>query len=296
MVQNLSALLRDEVGGAATNLVPATEMSDIYKLVAEAATNRIKQHHYDDPVLEDIRLRWIEFGINRKHTKRSCMTTPYGVTRKTAEKYLISDILQPGDVPCFEPKEYKAAANVLMDHIWPAIGDVVVKGVQLMAWLKQAARKVVKETKESTISWRTPSGFPARQTYWEEEIFRIGTKLHGTYRMSVSKSKDTPKVSGHASGMAPNFIHSLDASHMHLTAEACVKKGISSLWFVHDDFGTHAANTGTLYRTIREQFYTMYSTHDPISSLLDEYPFLSSPPDRGTLDISGVLKSEFFFA
>lgn len=295
-LQNLSALLRDEIGGAATNLTPNTEMADIYKLVAQAATVRMESRVYDDELKEDIRKRWLAVGLNRKHTKRSVMTTPYGVTRKAAEDYVIADVLQPGVVTVFQPKEYKTAARVLMDSVWPAIGDVVVKGSQVMSWLKTCSRKIIKETGESTIRWNTPSGFPARQTYWESDDYRIGTKLYGNYFITVSKSKDTPNVSGHAGGMAPNFVHSLDAAHMHRVADACYKKGIRSFWFVHDDFGTHAANTGTLYRTIREEFYTMYYQHDPIQAFIDKYPFLPTPPDKGTLDISGVLHSEFFFA
>ena len=65
---------------------------------------------------------------------------------------------------------------------------------------------------------------------------------------------------------------------------------------VHDDFGTHAAFADTLFHTIREEFHSMYSKHDPVDAFRSLYPYLPDPPSKGSLDLDEVLVSDFFFS
>jgi DNA-directed RNA polymerase len=116
-----------------------------------------------------------------------------------------------------------------MDAVWPAIGDVVVKGVQLMSWLKTSSRKIVKHGKDPVISWMSPSGFPAHQTYYKTASFQVKTRLHGSYYIRTTEKKDEPDAGRHASGMAPNFVHSLDAAHLHMTVAALAEQGVTSI-------------------------------------------------------------------
>jgi DNA-directed RNA polymerase len=299
-LQNLSALLRDEIGGQATNLIPSQTMEDIYARVALATTARMEAAPLEDTVKESLRQRWLAHGINRSLVKRSVMTTPYGVTHSTAASYVISDYLAEGKAPCFEKSEWRAAAGLVMSFIWPAIGDVVVKGREAMVWLKKSARVIVKEShgreEESVVSWDTPSGFPASQCYYEAEVYRIKTRLHGQAQIRILSETDEPDLSKHASGLAPNFVHSMDAAHLHLTTAAASALSIDALAMIHDDYGTHAADAQKLFELIREQFVWMYENHDPISALRDKYPMIPAPPERGTLDIRGVLQSTYFFS
>ena len=297
-LQNLSAMFRDEVGGAATNLTNNAVMRDIYADVAVAATKRLA----DKVVTEEevaMRDKWVSFGISRKAVKRSVMTTPYGVTQRTATKYIIDDYLREGIGPTFDKTEYTRAATLLMSAVWPAIGDVVVKGREAMDWLRKAARQIMKARKadgEETITWVTPSGFPACQDYFEVEVHRINTWLHGPVKIRVLSETDTPDLARHASGLAPNFVHSLDAAHLHLTTADCAKQGITSLAMIHDDYGTHAANAQKLFLSIRQQFVAMYLACDPPAMFHAKYPETSPPPSKGSLDIMEVLESDFFFS
>lgn len=298
-LQNLSALFRDEVGGRATNLTKLDVMEDIYRRVAEAATVRMQAAVEEDPVRESLRQRWLAHGIARSAVKRSVMTTPYGVTRRSATEYVITDYLRAGSAPCFQQAEYRKAADVLMEYAWPAIGDVVVKGTQAMAWLKSSARKIIHnlpEGEEPLISWVTPSGFLATQAYFETEIHRINTHLSGSEKIRVLSETDDPDVARHASGLAPNFVHSMDAAHLHLTAAAAAQAGIGSLAMIHDDYGTHAADAQALFELIRQQFVKMYNENDPIADFVAKYPACPIPPSPGTLDINEVLESDFFFS
>lgn len=298
-LQNLSALLRDEVGGQATNLTANTVMADIYQLIADKTLERIKADQPEDPVEQSIRLRWLQHGITRKVVKRTVMTTPYGVTKQSAQKYVVSDYLVTRTDSGFDRKEWRPAARYLMQHLWPAIGDVVVKGRQIMDWLKSGSRKIAKtfpKDAEPVIWWVTPSGFPASQCYFEQEVHRIRTHLHGEEKIRLYTETDEPDVNNHTTGMAPNFVHSMDASHLALTAAAAAQAGIDSLAMIHDDYGTHAADAEALYRIIREQFAGMYQQHDPLRALQAKYPQLGVPPARGSLDITEVLRSPFFFS
>ncbi len=297
-LQNFSAMLRDEVGGQATNLTANSTMEDIYRRVAEAATKRMSAMPRDQAGL---RARWLEHGIARSVVKRSVMTTPYGVTRRSAEDYVISDYLAKGSAPCFKPEEYRQAAQTLMECAWPAIGDVVVKSREAMAWLRKVSRAIVKERLENNdpdpvVSWTTPSGFLATQGYFEAEIHRIITRLHGVERIRVLTETDNPDLAQHASGMAPNFVHSMDASHLHLCTLAAAEAGIESLAMIHDDYGTHAADADKLFQLIRQSFHRMYTENDPIQDLYLRYPGLPEPPSKGSLDLDEVLVSEFFFS
>lgn len=298
-LQNLSALLRDEVGGEATNLTDSPVMQDIYRRVAEAAVLRLRAMVLVDPVLSSLRDRWLAHGVNRSVVKRSVMTTPYGVTKRAAQEYVISDYLKGLPDSPFQVMEWQAAAGILMEAVWPAIGDVVVKGRQAMDWLKASAKSVLKGFKpgeEPVIQWTSPSGFPACQAYYEAEVHRINTKLHGPMKIRVMTEKDEADVSKHATGLAPNFVHSMDAAHLHLTTAACAAARIDAVAMIHDDYGTHAAKAQQLYQIIREQFVLMYETNDPIAEFAAKYPGCPEPPAKGGLDIREVLKSRYFFS
>ena len=76
--------------------------------------------------------------------------------------------------------------------------------------------------------------------------------------------------------------------------------GVQHLAMVHDSFGTHAANTGTLSREIRQTAYAIYQ-HDWIDRLYREFAEnnvdvdIPEPPDRGTFDPAEVLEAPYFF-
>jgi len=291
-LQNFSAMLRDKLGGVATNLVPSPLPNDIYQMVADVTLRLLREANEDE---HGFRRRWLEHGMNRTLVKRSVMTLPYGSTRFSCSEFIVQDYLKIGRVPEFEKSEYSRAANYLSHFVWKAIGDVVVKAREAMTWLQRGARQLLKEG-HTEIKWVTPSGFPAIQAYWEQDVHQIHTKLCGGARLKLHHDTAQPDVNRHKNGIAPNFVHSLDASHLTLTVNACAALGIKSLAMIHDDYGTHAADAGALYRVIREEFVAMYQKHGPLSEFRAAYPTLPEPPPHGELDIEEVLRSEYFFA
>lgn len=295
-LQHLSAALRDPIGGYATNLTSTETMQDIYRTVATAATKRIGEMECKDEYTESLRKAWVEKGIARSVVKRSVMCTPYGVTKRTATGYVVSDNIGSGVLPDLSDADLQESAKVLMDAVWPAIGDIVVKGTELMTFLQKGARKIVKETGSERISWETPSGFPAGQVYYEEEITRIKLHVHGTVSVRCLSDTDQPSASKHSSGLAPNFVHSLDASHLHMVCASLAAQGIKDVSMIHDSYGVHARYAEVLAATLREEFVRLYEEHDPVGALCERYPVLGEPPSKGSLDLREVLNSDYFFS
>lgn len=295
-LQNFSAMLRDEVGGKATNLTNNELMEDIYRRVAEATVKRMQAS--TNPEDAELRSRWLTHGIDRSVVKRSVMTTPYGVTKRSATRYVIDDYLKDGKAPCFAKEEHYKAATVLISYAWPAIGDVVVKSREAMDWLSTCAKLIVDaygDDNDGVISWVTPSGFISTQAYYQVNEHRISTRINGITRIKVLSEKDDANSRRHASGLAPNFVHSMDAAHLHLVAAACADKGFD-LAMIHDDYGTHAADAEDMYHIIRQVFVKMYEQNDPIEDFARAYPICPVPPKKGTLDLREVLQSHYFFS
>lgn len=124
-----------------------------------------------------------------------------------------------------------------------------------------------------------------------------------TVHLTTPAKAAQPAVSKQASAFPPNYIHSLDASHMMMTADACARHGIAFAG-VHDSFWTHAADVDTIRREIREQFVALYSQplleqlRADMQLSLEEAgsdAVLPPPPATGELDLKCVLDSTYFF-
>jgi DNA-directed RNA polymerase len=289
-LQNFSAMLRDEVGGKATNLIPSALPNDIYGMVANVTAFKLRQMPPDEKGFRD---RWLTHGINRTLVKRSVMTLPYGSTRFSCADFIVGDYLKMGKATEFAKEEYHQAAQYLSHIVWEAIGEVVVKAREAMDWLQTGARRIIAGG-ESVIRWKTPSGFPVAQYYQEQENHRIRTNLCGNAFLRINVDGDSPDINHHKNGISPNFIHSYDASHLSLVTVAASLEGLD-LAMIHDDYGTHAADAHRLYTLIREVFVSMYESSEPLEAFQQAYS-LPKPPSKGDLDIRDVLLSPYFFS
>lgn len=308
-LQNFSAMLRDEVGGRATNLVPLAKPADIYQTVADVTAQKLRNASPMD-VPEDegdedsakriryaenfnrFRRAWLDHGITRSLVKRSVMTKPYGSTRFSCADFIVADYLKVGKAPEFAKEDYHHLARFLSRFVWEAISEVVIKADEAMDWLQRSASKILKENDH--IRWVTPTGFPVIQRYAKQEKTRIRTRLCGNALLSIRKETADPDGNQHKNGIAPNMVHSLDASHMALTALAAGLEGMA-LAMIHDDFGTHAADAQRFYTIIRETFVAMYENNDPLGDFADQYG-LAGVPQPGRLDLRQVLASPYFFS
>lgn len=72
----------------------------------------------------------------------------------------------------------------------------------------------------TAVVWTTPLGLPIVQPYRKTKRRQVATTLQSVY-ISDPNSPATVDSLKQASAFPPNFIHSLDATHMMLTALEC---------------------------------------------------------------------------
>lgn len=287
-LQHYSAMLRDPIGGEATNLVPMSTPQDIYGRVANVTVAK-------DPTLKGI--------VTRSVAKRPVMVLPYGGTIASCKDYVRAALREGGHR--FDPERETEIATL----VWNSIGDVVVAARDGMAFLRKMASAMSK--KKEHVSWVAPSGWPVLQQYFDLKRSTLNLKMFGRRIRYVTYEPKMDTVDGRRSGqgLPPNFVHSLDAAALVGMVDLALDQGISQFAVVHDSFGTLACDMDMLGACIRTSFVDMYEKHDVLEELRERVyqtiaatrknatpVTLEQTPSKGKLDIHGVLESPFFFA
>ncbi|OAG17730.1 DNA-directed RNA polymerase mitochondrial precursor [Alternaria alternata] len=124
------------------------------------------------------------------------------------------------------------------------------------------------ENFQTSIIWTTPLKMPIVQPYRKESNQTIKTKIQN---ITVSKRSQHNEVDKRKQLQAfpPNFIHSLDASHMLLSALKASEMGLDFA-AVHDSFWTHASDIPNLNVILRDAFVRMHS-EDIVDRLAAEF-------------------------
>ncbi|UVK85823.1 DNA-directed RNA polymerase [Salmonella phage JSS2] len=341
-IQHFSAMLRDEVGGRAVNLLPSKEVQDIYRIVAERVNemmntdvingtdNTVETITNKDTgeITEKLKLgtkelagQWLSYGVTRKVTKRSVMTLAYGSKEYGFRDQVLEDTIQPAidDGKGLMFTQPNQAAGYMAKLIWEAVTVTVVAAVEAMNWLKSAAKLLAAEVKDKktkdvlrkrcAVHWVTPDGFPVWQEYKKPVQTRLNLMFLGQIRLqpTVNTNKDSGiDARKQESGIAPNFVHSMDGSHLRKTVVRSFEAyGVESFALIHDSFGTIPADAGSLFKAVRETLVDTYENNDVLAdfyeqfadqlheSQLDKMPEM---PAKGSLDLQEILKSDFAFA
>lgn len=315
-LQHFSALLRDPIGGTAVNLVPQDKPNDIYRIVADKV-NKVLEHDArdgGDDVKDDagkikygtktLSLVWLTYGVTRKVTKRCVMTLAYGSKRYGFADQILEDTIKPDMMTNGDKSVFSLSARqcslYLSQLIWDAVRTTVVKAVEGMEWLQKCARMCTAKG-DHVVSWFTPAGLLVQQHYTAKETVCYKLLCAGKLiRLYDYNTTDEVDKRHQASGIAPNFIHSLDAAHLQLTIDACVSKGLNKYATVHDSYGTELEDADVLFDTVREKFIQMYEDNDVLGELKKHLQMLCDdelpePPAKGTLDLQVVKDSEYIF-
>jgi DNA-directed RNA polymerase len=315
-LQIYSLLLRDPVGGLATNCVPSPTPQDIYREVADNVTEKLlayeagddaKEHRYAKRLLDFCKLREGERRVPRGAVKRPVMTLPYGSTLYSCQHYIAEwyhDWVRGRNLSQEElPFPEKDAYNIFLwlgKVVWDSIGDVVVKAREAMNWLREVSDILTSEGVHA--EWTTPIGLKVRQDYLVGETKILQLRAGGQMRLRIWEEDDRIKGTSSRNGLCPNYIHSLDASAMFQTVNDASMEGVTCFQMIHDSYGTHAADAPTMARVLRQSFADIFSK-DWLHSLqvelqasLPEGTLLPPPPTSGDLAITDLHQATYFFA
>lgn len=271
-LQHLSALALDRTAAEMVNVVPTDKPSDGYKIVAEKAKEILPEHLHDH--------------ITRKVTKRTVMTTPYGVTENSARDYIRQELkgipLEKGELQKIVKAIYRYGVRKVFDG-----------PCRSMEFIQKAAGERIKSG-ATTLEWVTPSGFPVVQEYRRNEAETINTKLLGQ-RVRCELLKDweerTIDLQKAKTAASPNLIHSLDAALLHLVFAEWDRP----FTVIHDCVLGRSCDMDDMGSAIRDKFVEIYS--QPI--LKDWSRQLGVDFDESvmlnTLDINDVQQSSYFF-
>jgi DNA-directed RNA polymerase, mitochondrial len=303
------------VGGEAVNLIPGARPHDVYKMVAEAVLAKLE----DNAVEDDLAALWLRSGlIDRTLCKRPTMTfgygsKAYGFSQQLREELrgranwktelrVMFDATDDETGKVREGGQLNYATDYLARVIYSVLRELVQKAVEGMEWMRLSARTIAKE--QRAVEWTVPlTGFRVAQHYKVMSKTQIRTALCGGISRAVVRTEtDVIAVTKQANAVAPNIVHSLDAAALQLTVCAALDAGVTHFQMIHDSYGTHAADMGTLSATLREQFIRLYKS-GVVENLAAQFAAQSPEdaelpvlPASGSLDLDGIQQSLYFFS
>ena len=136
-----------------------------------------------------------------------------------------------------------------------------------------------------------------------------------TLKPPFGSARWKPNTIRQRNGFPPNFVHSLDSTHMMLTSLFLSAQGLT-FSSVHDCYWTHASTVAEMNKVCRNQFVNLYK--QPILEDLSEHfkktylqalnvdasqknlvrakLLFNDVPKKGSLDIDVVKDSVYFFS
>eukprot|EP00871_Galdieria_phlegrea_P001321 jgi/Galph1/218/GphlegSOOS_G4904.1 len=288
-LQHYAALARDEEGAYQVNLLPCDNPQDVYSAVCDRVRTLVER---------DIKkgIKEAELAVHclsRKVVKQTVMTSVYGVTLIGA-RLQIENRLKEGKL--VDEKDVFKVSSYLANRTLESIGNLFEVADRTMEWLADCAQKIAQH--KQAVSWITPLGLPIYQPYRSKARLDLKTAMQIVSMQLYDESLPVEKRK-QRTAFPPNYVHSLDSSHMLMTASACWKEG---MYFaaVHDSFWTSAADVDRMNQILRESFVRLHSNNllwELFEYFCSRYPQIefSPPPQRGNLDIRKVLDAPFFF-
>lgn len=270
-LQILAGLCRDASTASLVNVLPAERPQDAYAVVAE---------HAKPNVPESVRPY-----MDRKTVKRVVMTVPYNAKPHSNRGY-IRDALKDKGVE-IEKDDLTATVKAVRD----AMDEVVPGPMAAMTWIESEVAKAIKRG-DKHIEWVTPSGFVVRQKLNKKLFTTVQLQLLGRVEIRIA-TDDSDKVDllHHKNATAPNLIHSLDASLLHLSA----LRFDAPISLIHDSVLCRATDMATLSSIVRSVYMHLFAENSYLESWAEQIGAETPPPIIGDLAPESVIESTYFF-
>lgn len=285
-LQHYAALGGDIEGARQVNLLPADRPQDVYKFVANLVQKRID---IDAANGEQFAI-FMQDKLTRKVVKQTVMTNVYGVTfvggvaqiEKQIDHYFTNEQRLTG-LP-------SQVSKYLARLVFSSMRELFEGAHQIQDWLGVCAKRISRSIRIdyegegqhlskgkngnkkpdylSSVIWTTPLGLPCVQPYRSIKKQVIATNLQD---IVITDPFGAAPVDARKQQTAfpPNFVHSLDATHMLLTSRAAGESGIAFA-SVHDSYWTHACDIDLMNSHCRNQFIKLHEDN-LISKIRNEF-------------------------
>ncbi|KAF9402672.1 DNA-directed RNA polymerase [Mortierella sp. AD011] len=283
-LQHYAALGGDIAGAQQVNLLPSDAPQDVYSGVAQSVERILKKQ-----AAEGVESAQILLGkVTRKIVKQTVMTNVYGVTFVGARAQIENRLKETEGIP---EDQVRALSTYLTQQVFASIGEMFTGARAIQDWLAESARRIAKsvprsvvnpETEEiietqskgrkkktsrqaiadlqmSSVIWTTPLNLPIVQPYRKMEHKQVRTNLQSLTIKDPTQASPV-NVQKQRTAFPPNFIHSLDATHMLMSAAGCVEAGLTFA-SVHDSYWTHACDVEVMNEVLRNQFISLHSNN-----------------------------------
>ncbi|KAF8482192.1 hypothetical protein JB92DRAFT_3085829 [Gautieria morchelliformis] len=293
-LQHYAALGGDTQGAAQVNLSVTDRPSDVYTFVANML---------DEAIARDVargveEAKIIQGKITRKVVKQTVMTTVYGVTFVGARDQIERQLREKTDIP---PESRFQVSSYVAKQTLAAIGDLFNGAKAIQNWLTLSARLIAKSIPQdrlqaavgftsaprapgrlpkriapnriqkeqmTSVIWTTALGLPIVLPYRKIKRRQIMTKIQ---LVSISDPNAPSEVN--ATKQSPafphNFVHSLDARHMMLTALECRVSLLPCLGYIYI-YTKHTRSSVVVPKEVEEQVLSEIaadSEEDPLRKL-----------------------------
>merc|ERR1712133_120938 len=192
-----------------------------------------------------------------------------------------------------------------------SLNEMFYASQEIQAWFIECTNSIC-GVFNKPVEWTTPLGLPVIQPYMKRLNYNT---LAPTQQKDMnlkpldfrrllrdSDVAEKPHLMKQRNGFPPNFIHSLDSSHMMLTSLYLWNLGVTYA-SVHDCYWTHPCNVKLMNEVCREQFIRLHSQPilEDLAESFDTNYLLSNPGftqyDSKTKPVSDIetLKAEKLF-
>ncbi|KAM6039800.1 DNA-directed RNA polymerase, mitochondrial isoform 2-T2 [Theristicus caerulescens] len=303
-LQHYAALGRDLIGAISVNLMPCSVPQDVYSAVAQQVEEFRKKDAEQGVKVAQV----LQGFVSRKVVKQTVMTVVYGVTRYGGRLQMEKRLKEIDEFP----EEYLwEASHYLVKQVFNGIKEMFSATRDIQNWLTESAKLIAQSGR--TVEWVTPLGLPIVQPYYRSRPTVLNCSMQN---LSVKNSNNNqkPDTVKQKNAFPPNFIHSLDSTHMMLTALHCLRQGLTFV-SVHDCYWTHALTVDVMNQICRQQFVALHSEkilQDLSEFMLEKYcspgretralwqkklmEQLSNVPKTGEFNLKKVMDSTYFFS
>ena len=252
-------------------MLPADRPQDAYQVVSEVAKWNCPKH--------------IQEVMDRKTVKRTVMTIPYNAKPYSNRSYIRDALLEKG------VEIDKDDLTVTVQAVRDAMHNVVPGPMSVMKWIEDEVSKAIKRG-TTELEWVTPSGFVVNQRIMKKRVEVLNLQLLGRCQIKIATDDlNEVDVARHRAATAPNLIHSLDASLLHLS----IIRFKQPIALIHDSVLTRAVDMAELSTIIRETYMHLFAERDYLTEFASQIGAETEPPIIGDLQPETVIDSTYFF-